>query len=87
MADKINANRLGLTVGYFAALIHLVLVILVAFNVANSVLAWILPLHFLSLGVSFTAFNFLIALELIIAAFIGGYVLGWVFAYIWNKVK
>jgi hypothetical protein len=87
MADKINANRLGLTVGYFAALMHLVLIILVALGIANDFLGWVLPLHFLSLNVSFVAFDVVKAIELLIAAFIGGYVVGYVFAYIWNKVK
>jgi hypothetical protein len=87
MADKINANRLGLTVGYFAALMHLVLIILVALGIANAYLGWILPLHFLSLDVSFVAFDLLTAIMLLIAAFVGGYVAGWVFAYIYNKVK
>jgi len=85
--DKINANKLGLTVGYFAVLMHLVLVILVALGVADAVLNWVLPLHFLSLAVGFTAFNLLTAVELLIAAFIGGYVIGYVFAYIYDKVK
>jgi len=87
MADKINANKLGLTVGYFAALMHLVLIILVALGVANAYLGWILPLHFLSLNVSFVAFDLLTAVMLLIAAFVGGYVAGWVFAYIYNRVK
>jgi len=87
MADKINANRLGLTVGYFAALMHLILILMVALGIGNSFLGWILPLHFLSLNVSFVAFEIVKAIELLIAAFVGGYVVGWVFAWIWNQVK
>ena len=83
---QLNKNRLGLAVGYFAALMHLILAILVAISIANSVLGWILPLHFLALDVTFTSFSILTAIELIIAAFIGGYVVGWVFAAIWNWV-
>lgn len=87
MADKINANRLGLTVGYFAALVHLVWAVLVALNVAQSLTSWILPLHFLVLNVGFVTFDIANAVMLVVAGFIGGYVIGYVFAYIWNKVK
>ena len=45
---------------------------------------WVFPLHFISSIYEITAFTITNALLLVVAAFIGGYVMGWVFAWIWN---
>lgn len=84
MADKINANRLGMTLGIFVALWHLVWAVLVGIGIAQDMIDWVLPLHFISLTVPMITFSWLNALILIIAGFIGGYIIGWVFAALWN---
>lgn len=82
---KINKNSLGLSLGIFAALLHAVWAILVAAGVAKSLLDWVLPLHFVGAMFSITSFSIVSAILLVVLAFVGGYVTGWVFAAIWNK--
>ena len=80
----LNKNKTGLVLGIFFAAWHLLWAILVLVGIAQSMLDWVLPLHFISLLVSVTAFSITNALILIIAAFIGGYIIGWVFAWLWG---
>jgi len=82
--DIIEKNRLGMTLGIFVGLWHLLWVILVGIGVAQSYLDWILPLHFVGLAVPLLTFNWMSAILLVIIATIAGYVMGWIFAAIWN---
>lgn len=84
MAEKLNKNKLGMTLGIFVGAWHLIWALLVGFNVAQSFIDWVLPLHFVSLTVPIASFSWLNAIILTIAAFIGGYVMGWLFAALWN---
>lgn len=83
MADKISANQLGLAFGLFAALAHLVWSIAVSFGIQGYV-NWILLLHSIQLDLLLTSVNWLNVILLIILAFVGGYIFGWVFAKIYN---
>ena len=84
MAEKLNKNKLGMTLGVFIALWHLVWALLVAVGIGENLLDWALPLHFVSMTFTILEFNIINALILVIAAFVGGYVMGWVFAALWN---
>ena len=81
-----NKNKLGLTLGIFAALLHLVWAVLVAIGIAQNWLNWIFPMHFIDSVFSVTSFSIVNALILIVLAFIGGYACGWVLGAIWNYV-
>lgn len=82
----IDPQHVGLTLGSFVALAHLVWSIFVAMGVAQSFQDWVIGLHFLNNPFHVGTFNAGTALMLIIVTFIVGYVVGWVFATIWNKV-
>ena len=82
---SININQLGLTIGVFAALCHLVWLVAVAIGIQKFV-DWILLLHSIQLNLTLTSVVILNAVLLIVIAFIGGYIFGWVFAAIWNWV-
>ena len=82
---SINKNQLGLTIGVFAALCHLVWLVAVAIGIQKFV-DWILLLHSIQLNLTLTSVVILNAVLLIVIAFIGGYIFGWVFAAIWNWV-
>ena len=87
---KLNKNQVGLVVGVFAALMHLVWALLVAIGLGQTVVDWVLPLHFIDMLATILTFSLVNAVILIVMAFIGGYIIGWVFAALWNwlgKVK
>ena len=81
---ELNKNKVGMTVGIFVAAWHVVWALLVSIGVAQEMLDWVLPLHFVGLAVPLIDFSWLNALILVIAAFIGGYIIGWLFAALWN---
>jgi len=82
----LNKNKTGLAIGIFAAACHLLWALCVLAGVAQTFINWVLPLHFISILVSISAFNITNALLLVIAAFVGGYVTGWLFAALWNWI-
>lgn len=87
MKDKMNANKLGLVLGTFFASLHLVWILLVASGFAKQFMDYALSLHFISDVYSIGAFNFVTAGMLLVFTFASGYVLGWLFAFVWNNVK
>jgi hypothetical protein len=82
----LNNNKVGLVVGIFASVWHLLWAICVLAGIAQTFLNWVLPLHFIGLLVSVTTFSITNALILVIGAFVGGYVMGWLFAALWNWI-
>jgi len=83
MAEKLSPKRLGLTIGLFAAICHLVWSIAVALGIQKFV-DWILLLHSIKLDLVLTNVVILNVILLVIAAFIGGYIFGVVFALVYN---
>lgn len=84
---SLNANRIGLTLGIFIALLHAIWALLVGVGVGQEVLDWIFPMHFLSSIYTIIQFNVLTAIILIVMAFLAGYVMGYIFALIYNLVE
>lgn len=82
----INKNKLGLTVGLFAAILHAVWAILVGAGVAQTYLNWIFPMHFIGNIFEVVNFSLLTAVLLVILAFVGGYICGWILGALWNWV-
>ncbi len=91
MADKLNPKQVGVTTGLFAAILHAAWSILVAIGVAQQLSSWLIGLHFVSDQHTVTGFNIGTAVLLIVVAFVAWFVLGWVFASLYNwtakKVK
>ena len=82
----INKHKLGLVVGSFLGLGHLVWSGLVAVGQAQRLLDLILHLHFLNNPVTVGQFQVSTAVGLVVVTSLIGYVVGWVVAWIWNKV-
>ena len=82
--NGLSKNKTGMVLGVFVALLHIVWALLVGVGVAQTYLDWILPMHFIGLVVPLIEFSWLSALILAVLAFIGGYVIGWLFAALWN---
>lgn len=88
MKDQLNKSKVGLTLGVFFAAWHALWAILVGIGWGQTLIDLILPLHFLdSLYYKITAFNFSTAVILIVLAFVSTYILGWLFAALWNWMK
>lgn len=83
----LNKNKTGLVLGIFAALLHAVWAIAVLIGVAQTYLDWIFPMHFINSVFEVATFSIVNAIILIVLAFIGGYVCGWVFAALWNWIE
>jgi len=85
MADKLNKNQVALSLGIFAALCHLVWSIAVAIGI-QSYIDWVLLLHSIKLDLLLTQVVILNVVILLVLAFIGGYIVGWVFAALYNWI-
>lgn len=85
--EVLNNNHVGLTLGIFLALWHAVWAFVVALGFGQRYLDMILPMHFLNNIYSVMLFSPLKALGLVLMAFVCGYIMGWIFAAIWNGVK
>ena len=83
---QLNKNQAGLTLGLISALGHLLCVIAVAIGIGQALLDWTLSYHFISVAKTVVSSSLGLAIVGIISAFICGYIVGWVFAFIWNKV-
>lgn len=79
-----NANKLGVLIGSFYAAWHAGWSALVAAGVAKPLLDWILRLHFLSFEYVVYPFDAARAATLVLAAFVSGYVIGWVLGTGWK---
>jgi len=83
---KLSETKTALVVGTFAGLMHAVWSLLVFLGLAEPYLNWILGLHFLSNPYVLAPFSFRTAIFLVVFTFVIGYLLGFVFATIWNRL-
>ncbi len=84
---KLNTHKVGLTLGLFVGLLHLVWALVVGLGFAESKLSFALGMHFLSNPFTVTSFSWGGALILVVLSSVGGYIIGNVFAFIWNSVN
>lgn len=84
---KMNKKKLALVLGILFAGLHAIWALAVAMGIAEKYINWIMPLHFISLMIPITSFEIGSALLLVLVAFLGGYVTGWLFALVWNWIK
>ncbi len=82
-----NPNKTGLALGGLMGLLHFVWGLFVAFGIAQILLDLIYSLHFLNNPFTVQSFNVVLWLTLIAVTTIVGYVFGYVFAIIWNKIN
>ena len=83
---KLKVMPTALTFGLFLGLVHAVWMFLVYLGVAQNLMAWVFGIHLLSIPVKVLPFNFSTAITLVVFTFVVGYLMGWVFASVWNKV-
>jgi len=82
-----DKNKIGLALGSFFAVFHLVWAILVAVipNVLQTFFDWIFNLHGIEPILVITTMTLMNAIALVLVAFIFGYLLGWIFAGIFSQ--
>lgn len=84
---KLNGNTVGLILAVLMGLWHAIWALLVMVGLAMPILDWIYGLHFLSNPFSVMPFDMATAVMLVVFTAVVGYVVGWVFAAVWNTLK
>lgn len=82
--NSLNQHKTGLALGALAGLWHVVWSVLVALGLAQPFINWVLALHMVQEPFSVLPFSFITAIELVAFAFIVGYIVGRVFAWLSN---
>ncbi len=83
----LNKQKTAIALAIFSAIVHLMWVIFVALGWAGPLMKWVMSLHFVSEPVTVTPFSLGTAVVLIVVASFVAYIVGFVFATIWNSVR
>ena len=76
-----------MTLGVFFAAWYALWAILVGIGGGQAIIDLVMPLHFLDNMYKVSTFSFSNAVVLVVLAFIGSYIFGWLFAALWNWMK
>jgi hypothetical protein len=82
--QRIDARQCGLTLGFLIGGAHLAWAALVATGAAAWVMSFIFRLHFIRPPFEIDGFDPTVAALLVGLTGLGGFVVGWLFAAIWN---
>lgn len=82
-----DSNKTGLALGALMSLAHLVWAVVVALGIAQGYMDWIYSIHFLNNPFIVGTFDITTATILVVVTGVVGYILGFIFALIWNKVQ
>jgi hypothetical protein len=84
--NQLNVQKTALTFGIFLGGWHFVWSILVALGVAQAIYDFILWAHMIHFQIAIGPFDLIAAVTLIVITCAVGYVMGFAFAYIWNRL-
>ncbi|OGL62691.1 hypothetical protein A3C09_02305 [Candidatus Uhrbacteria bacterium RIFCSPHIGHO2_02_FULL_47_44] len=85
--SALNTQKTGLALGGLLGLIHLVWSVVVALGLGQSLVDWIMKIHMVEATHTVLPFALPSAITLIVLTTLVGYVVGYAFATIWNKVQ
>ena len=85
--NMLHTHKTGIAVAALAVAGHVAWSIVVVLGFGQWWVDFILGLHFMQVPVTILPFNFVTAVELWVVVAIVGYVLGYIFATIWNRVQ
>lgn len=83
---NIDPHKTGLSLGALVGGFHLVWSLLVLFGLAQSFLDFIFMLHMLRPFIIVDGFSALLALSLVLVTGLIGYLMGYFFALVWNRL-
>ncbi|HKC14934.1 MAG TPA: hypothetical protein VKC89_03185 [Patescibacteria group bacterium] len=83
---KLNPHKTGLSLGFFFAGVHLLWSVLVALGLGQTLVNFSMTNHMIVSPTTIAPFSLIGAVTLVISAFVGGYVVGWAFSWVWNQV-
>ncbi|OGG41092.1 hypothetical protein A2118_01405 [Candidatus Kaiserbacteria bacterium GWA2_50_9] len=82
--NHLNPSKTGLALGKLFGTVHFVWAILVALGWAQALVSFSQWAHMVSVPVVVGEFDFSAAITVVLVATLVGYVLGYIFATIWN---
>jgi hypothetical protein len=83
---KLNRSSVALSLGAFVGVMHLLWSAVVALGFAQTWLDFIYRVHFVNNPFTVTAFSIENAVVLVAVTTIVGYIVGWIFAEVWNRL-
>lgn len=86
MDHHINPVKTALTVGAFVGGWHVVWSLLVAFGWAQPIIDFVLWMHMVSVPWVVKPFDFSASITLVVVTYVFGYIIGFIFARIWNRM-
>jgi hypothetical protein len=86
MKDKLNGHRLGMVLGGFMVIVHVIWVLAIWLGIGQAWLDLIFRLHMLNNPMTVQAINWGNAIMLWVVVWIVGYILGYIFAWVHNFV-
>lgn len=86
MDHHINPTKTALTVGAFIGGWHIVWSLLVAFGWAQVLIDFVLWMHMMTVPWVVKPFDLAASATLVIVTWIFGYVIGYIFAKLWNRM-
>lgn len=84
MKEKLHPHKIGLILGTVIGFGHAAWSLLVAMGWAKPLMDWVLSLHFITLSYFLEPFSLTNAVMLVAFTAVWGYIVGYVFALIWN---
>ena len=87
MNNNLQPHKVGLAFGILVALLHVMWSLFVWLGFAGPFIKFVYGLHMLEMPMTVLPFSFVTAIELILLAGVVWYVVGQVFARIWNFVQ
>ncbi len=87
MPTTISEKRVAVTLGLFAAAVHVIWSVIVALGLGQQLADFVLGLHMVQVPVTVGPFDPATAAILVILAFFVGAAAGWFVASLWNMAK
>jgi len=84
---KAFQHKVALTVAWFAVVMHFIWVLILAGGMGQQFATWMMGLHMVTAPTTFGVFSWGTALWLLVVAFVFGYIIGWIFAGVYNWVS